>query len=1413
MSETDINATVNVTEDIYADVDSTAMSAAVIDDGDSIVVPAEVDFGQTLDTELEDNDLIDVPVDESVGIAGDHRVLLHRDAPNQHPMSSITGLNDTIAGINTALSDRISQVEAETAELDVDMAGALLRIGDLQDQVDGNITTWFYAAEPAMNLPPVTVDPSNPHDTGWDTDDKKNEHKGDLYYNTLTGYAYRFAYSDGAYGWLRITDTDVVKALADAARAQDTADSKRRVFYATPTPPYDKGDLWVQGGSGDILVCSTDKPAGGSYSVSDWSLASKYTDDTVADMALASANGKNTVYHQASQPTGGTYKQGDTWFDTDDDFTMYTYDGALWIKEQFGNEALADLSVTNAKIANATIEYGKIKSVDAGKITVGYLNADRIEAGSIGTSKIAAGAITADKIQARSIGASQIAISDSTNLAVANESYAGSLPTNVVDTYKAEIRDGYLTKKTATQQYLMLTDYTPNGFQTNDELYFEFYGKAEVAGSVRIGTWCYNKSGSSYANAGSNYKALDFTTTEQFFSGTITLADADWSTANAYLLGFDDRRTTKSQIYIRKCVIRRKSGGNLIVDGAITTDKLDAGAVTTAKLDAGAVTADKIGAGAVTTAKLDANAVTADKINAGAVTTAKLDASAVTADKIATNAVTAGKIASGAVTADKIEANAITLGKISSSAQAEILNSNVLVGGRNLLLNTATERVSPASADGSAYPAPSPILSDYGFSIMNNEDDYWTYSLDYKVTGNSAEGAYFYVQVKGSQASVPTTRGQYVINKPIGHFVHTFKLNATQVASTATGCRIRLRDATDGAILTVSNLKLEKGNKETDWTPAPEDSTGARNLFKAFPYVNNQNITRVTYTYNSSTGLYKLTTTETGDNFKQIYTNDAVTDVASIKGKTCTLSATSITSSRAAANPRVYLYGKKTDNTTYTGVCLTKDKLSAQVTIPSDVSTLGYLIRCDQDKGEAVGEIAQFKGLKLEVGSTPTPWTPAVEDATSKYITYIDDNGIRVHPAATKNNAVVINSDGMEVFKGNVSVAQYGDSARIGKDTDSHIAMDYHSLQLLDKEGNTYFHVSDLRNTAGKATVYDNFTGNGSTKTFELTLTPVASSITVKVNGSTVTAFTASSSYLTFTTAPANKAKIVVSYQTTSKDAKVFTFGNRRSGNVGAKSIAMGQSNLASAAYSAAIGDYNEASGNWSFAEGLNTTASGSYSHAEGGSTVASSNGAHAEGQGTTASGSSSHAEGYETTASGSYSHAGGYYTTAGSDYQTVIGKYNSNNSSNVFEIGYGSSSSPENIFEVDEYGCVNVACSINAYPSYKVDGAVVASARKKTTITPTAASGASNYSSYGNSYYEKAGNIVHVHIGVSGLTTGTATSIYTLPSGHRPTSKVFAHGTGGAWNNLGYMEITTAGVITVRSEGTYCGADVTYFV
>lgn len=89
---------------------------------------------------------------------------------------------------------------------------------------------------------------------------------------------------DGTYKWTPIADSDVVKALQEAARAQDTADAKRRVFVVTPTTPYDVGDIWTQGEGGDIMRCIESR-ATGNFESSDWDKASKYTDDTVANEA------------------------------------------------------------------------------------------------------------------------------------------------------------------------------------------------------------------------------------------------------------------------------------------------------------------------------------------------------------------------------------------------------------------------------------------------------------------------------------------------------------------------------------------------------------------------------------------------------------------------------------------------------------------------------------------------------------------------------------------------------------------------------------------------------------------------------------------------------------------------------------------------------------------------------------------------------------------------------------------------------------------------------------------------------------------------------------------------------------------------------------------------------------------------
>jgi hypothetical protein len=99
--------------------------------------------------------------------------------------------------------------------------------------------------------------------------------------------------------------TTASSAATTASAAQTTANSKRRVFTSTPTPPYDVGDLWSQGTSGELMVCKTAKSSG-SYTASNWQKASKYTDDTTATAAAtAASNAAKTATNYLSFSTAG----------------------------------------------------------------------------------------------------------------------------------------------------------------------------------------------------------------------------------------------------------------------------------------------------------------------------------------------------------------------------------------------------------------------------------------------------------------------------------------------------------------------------------------------------------------------------------------------------------------------------------------------------------------------------------------------------------------------------------------------------------------------------------------------------------------------------------------------------------------------------------------------------------------------------------------------------------------------------------------------------------------------------------------------------------------------------------------------------------------------------------------------------
>lgn len=182
--------------------------------------------------------------------------------------------------LNPDKSTIIAKLISEATGKDVDtILGEIQGSLDIiKGQTDKEYTMWFYDYAPTLSNIPASE---------WTTDDLRIMHEQDMFYNRKSGLAYRFEKSGNTWAWNNITDLQTIKALEDAARAQDTADGKRRTFVAQPTDSqaYDVGDLWVNvmysdanvSYKNDVLVCKTAKAKGVAFSISHWEPTSTAT--------------------------------------------------------------------------------------------------------------------------------------------------------------------------------------------------------------------------------------------------------------------------------------------------------------------------------------------------------------------------------------------------------------------------------------------------------------------------------------------------------------------------------------------------------------------------------------------------------------------------------------------------------------------------------------------------------------------------------------------------------------------------------------------------------------------------------------------------------------------------------------------------------------------------------------------------------------------------------------------------------------------------------------------------------------------------------------------------------------------------------------------------------------------------------
>lgn len=135
---------------------------------------------------------------------------------------------------NSDLNDSISSVKSEFKQsMDgfqqtVEKTYATVSsVEQLQNIADSAIETWTGTGEPSDTKLPTSA---------WTTAALKKQHSGDVYYDTDSGYSYRYGSSDGInYSWTRIKDSDITSAMDKATSALSSANTAQSMANSAST--------------------------------------------------------------------------------------------------------------------------------------------------------------------------------------------------------------------------------------------------------------------------------------------------------------------------------------------------------------------------------------------------------------------------------------------------------------------------------------------------------------------------------------------------------------------------------------------------------------------------------------------------------------------------------------------------------------------------------------------------------------------------------------------------------------------------------------------------------------------------------------------------------------------------------------------------------------------------------------------------------------------------------------------------------------------------------------------------------------------------------------------------------------------------------------------------------------------------
>ena len=222
-------------------------------------------------------------------------------------------------------------------------------------------------------------------------------------------------------------------------------------------------------------------------------------------------------------------------------------------------------------------------------------------------------------------------------------------------------------------------------------------------------------------------------------------------------------------------------------------------------------------------------------------------------------------------------------------------------------------------------------------------------------------------------------------------------------------------------------------------------------------------------------------------------------------------------------------------------------------------------------------------------------------DAVSDYITQIDANGIWVTPSGKKPTntstgagatGARINANGMQIYKAGVSVAEYGDTARVGKESGTNVQLSTQGMKVYDGD-DTLAHIGVANNSSGNCTLvlYD-YNYSSTTITTKHHIVSITSA---KYDGKTDATSTVSIGSDGYSFKVTNRqAKLLVITYVTDTAIPTFILGSRNtdfSTSYGVYSTLTGEDNASTGVRSAVLGGY------WNWVTGRDAVSIGGYNN------------------------------------------------------------------------------------------------------------------------------------------------------------------------------------------------------------------------